>query len=269
VTGEVTPPGEPEVLVLSDPAAVAASAAQRVGAALVAAVGLRGRADLATTGGSSVAGLYEGLAGEPLRSQIPWEHVHLWWGDDRFVPPDHPLSNVLPVDQVLLAPDRHVPLPLANIHPWPTGRAIAAGLDPRWCAGEYAREVLAALPQDQVGRPVFDLVLLGIGSDGHLLSVFPGSPAIGSDNLALGIDAPRHIEPHVPRVTFNPSILPAARAILVMAGGAGKAAILARILDGPRIDPVDPDGLPAQLARLATATWLLDAAAAGELRPRG
>jgi len=265
VIGDPLPAGEPLVRVVADPAAVAGSAAERVAAELIAAVAQRGRADFATTGGSSVAGLYEGLAAEPLRSRIPWDRVHLWWGDDRFVPPDHPMSNVLPVDEVLLAPEHHVPLPIDHRHRWPTGPAIAGGLGPNWCAEEYAREVRAALPLDPAGLPIFDLVLLGIGPDGHLLSVFPGSPAIGSDHLALGIAAPEHVEPHLPRVTLNPSILPVARAILVMAAGSGKAGILARILDGPRLDPADPAGLPAQFARRATATWLLDAAAAAEL----
>ena len=150
------------------------------------------------------------------------------------------MSNVLPVDEVLLAQERHVPLPIDHRHPWPTGPAIAGDLGPSWCAEEYAREVRAALPLDPAGLPIFDLVLLGIGPDGHLLSVFPGSPAIGSDHLALGIAAPEHVEPHLPRVTLNPSILSVARAILVMAAGSGKAGILARILDGPRLDPADP-----------------------------
>jgi 6-phosphogluconolactonase len=124
------------------------------------------------------------------------------------------------------------------------------------------------LPLNPAGVPVFDLVLLGIGPDGHLMSIFPGSPAIGSDRLALGIPAPTHVEPHVPRVTFNPSILAASPALLVMVGGESKAELLAGILDGPRVDPASPAGLPAQLARRSNATWLIDSAAAAELRPR-
>ncbi|MGH2512339.1 MAG: 6-phosphogluconolactonase, partial [Candidatus Limnocylindrales bacterium] len=213
--------------------------------------------------------MYNRLAALPLRQRVPWSQVHVWWGDDRFVPRDHPLSNVLALDEILLNEVHGVPLPVDQVHAWPTGRAMAANLDPDWCANEYAAQALQALPLDPAGLPVFDLVLLGIGPDGHILSVFPGSPAIGATRLALGIGAPEEVEPHVPRVTFNPSILAATPAILVMTAGAAKADVLARILDGPRRDPAGPGGLPAQLARRSSATWLIDAAAAGGLRPRG
>ncbi|MEA2550075.1 MAG: 6-phosphogluconolactonase, partial [Chloroflexota bacterium] len=93
---------EPKIEVLPDPNAVAAVAAQRIATALAGAVGQRGRADWATTGGSTPIGIYRELAQPPLRDMVPWADVHVWWGDDRFVPRDHPLSNVLPLDQVLL-----------------------------------------------------------------------------------------------------------------------------------------------------------------------
>ncbi len=259
------PAGEPLVRVVADPAAVAGSAAERVAAELIAAVAQRGRADLATTGGSSAAGLYEGLAAEPLRSRIPWDRVHLWWGDDRFVPPDHPMSNVLPVDEVLLAPERHVPLPIDHLHPWPTGQAIAGGLGPSWCAENTPGR---SGPPFRSIRPVCQSSTWSwSGSVPMAISCrcSRGARPSARTHLALGIAAPQHVEPHLPRVTLNPSILTAARAILVMVAGSGKAGILARILDGPRLDPADPAGLPAQFARRATATWLLDAAAAAEL----
>ncbi len=261
-------PGEPAVAIFNDPEALADAAADRVADALIAAVEHRGRADLATTGGSTPAGLYVRLASTPLRRRVPWAYVHIWWGDDRYVPRDHPLSNVFSVDEILLDEVHGVPLPLEHVHPWPTGRAIAEDLGPDWCADTYAAEAQAELPLDPAGLPVFDQVLLGIGPDGHLLSVFPGSPAIGSGRLALGIPAPTHVEPHLPRVTFNPSILEATKEIVVMVSGAAKADVLARILDGPRLDPGSSDGLPAQLARRPSASWLVDAAAAARLRPR-
>ncbi len=267
-TSGADPLGEPVVSVLADPAAVAEAAADRVADALVRAVERRGRADLATSGGSTPAAMYVRLASPPLRDRVPWERVHLWWGDDRFVPRDHPLSNVFSVDEILLEQGHGVPVPADHVHPWPTGRAIAGDLGPGWCADEYAAEARMTLPLDPAGVPVFDLVLLGIGPDGHLLSVFPGSPAVGSDRLALGIAAPTQVEPHLPRVTFNPSILAAAPAILVMVTGAAKAGVTARILDGPRLDPAAPDGLPAQLARRSSATWLVDVPAGAGLRPR-
>lgn len=261
-------PGEPSVSIFGDAEALADAAAERVAERLVEAVGRRGRADLATTGGSTPAALYLRLASEPLRSRVPWQSVHIWWGDDRYVPRDHPLSNVFGVDEILLEEVHGVPLPANHVHPWPTGRAIAEDLGPEWCATTYAAEARDALPQSPAGVPIFDLVLLGVGPDGHLLSVFPGSAALSSDQLALAIPAPTHVEPHLPRVTFNPSILGATPAILVMVGGVAKAAVVARILDGPRLDPAAPDGLPAQLARRASAAWFLDAAAGSKLQPR-
>jgi 6-phosphogluconolactonase len=259
---------EPRLAILPDPEALADAAAELVAEALIGAIDQRGRADLATTGGSTPAAMYVRLAREPLRGRIPWQHVHIWWGDDRFVPRDHPLSNVFGVDEILIDETHGVPIPLDQVHPWPTSRAIAEDLGPEWCAEAYAAEARADLPLDEAGVPAFDLVLLGIGPDGHVLSVFPGSPAIGSERLALAIPAPTHVEPHLPRVTFNPAILAATSAILVMVSGAAKADVLARILDGPRVDPGSPDGLPAQLARRASATWLLDTGAGSRLRVR-
>lgn len=261
--------GEPAVTVLADREALADAAAERVANALVAAVAERGRADLATTGGSTPAALYVRLTREPLRSRVPWAAVHVWWGDDRYVPRDHPLSNVFAVDEILLDEAHGVPIPVEHVHPWPAGRAIAEELGPAWCATTYAAEAREQVPLDPAGLPSFDLVLLGIGPDGHLLSVFPGSLAIGSDELALAIPAPTHIEPHLPRVTFNPSILDAAGAILAMVTGGAKAEVLARILDGPRLDPAASKGLPGQLARRGSASWLVDAAAGARLRSKG
>jgi len=261
--------GEPTLSIVRDGPGLADAAAVIVADALVAAVRRRGRADLCSTGGSTPPAMYRQLAAAPLRDRVPWSQVHVWLGDDRFVPRDHPLSNMFGIDEILLDEIHGVALPVANVHPWPNGEAIAGDLGPDWCANAYASEARAVVPLDPAGVPVFDLVLVGIGPDGHLMSVFPGSPAIGSDRLALGIAAPTHVEPHVPRVTFNPSILAATPAVLVMVGGESKAGLLARILDDPRIDPASPAGLPAQLARRSNATWLVDAAAAAGLRSRG
>jgi 6-phosphogluconolactonase len=275
---------EPAVVVLPDPDAVSRAAAERFAAAAVAAVAARGRADIATTGGSTPIGIYGQLAIPPLRDVVPWDQVHVWFGDDRYVPRDHPYSNVLPVDQVLLAAaalaglsgtgatgtdveigiEPGAPLPPGNVHAFPCGKAIAEGLGAAWCAAAYADTLRAAVPADEDGWPVIDLVLLGIGPDGHLLSVFPGSPALTSSEPALAIPAPTHVEPHVERVTLNPRILDAAREVLVVSHGAGKADIMATVFGDVR----DPARWPAQLVRRAGVTWLLDAAAAAGLPDR-
>jgi 6-phosphogluconolactonase len=273
---EVT--GEPEILVLSDAEACSALAAERIAAILTEAVTERGRAHWATTGGSTPAGIYRHLAGPPLRDAVPWDGVELWWGDDRFVPRDHPLSNVKVAADILLeigalsgesgTGDYGVdvgggrlpgaPIPATNVHPVPTAEAIGESQDVDWCAARYAEMLRSdGLPIED-GWPVFDLVLLGIGPDGHVLSVFPGSETFDRSEIAIGVPAPMHIEPHVPRITLNPAVLGVARTVLVVSHGDAKARILAEVLSAAR----DPRRLPAQLARRSGATWILDQAAA-------
>ena len=276
----MTTSNEPEVRILADPEAVSAAAADWLIAAIRAAVGSRGRADVATTGGSTPTGIYRALRAPTRWPTVNWRLVDLWFGDDRYVPRDHRLSNVAPVDDVLLdigamsgesgtgagwpevatEHDASVPLPPANVHPWPTTEALAAGLGAAGCAELYATEVRAAVPSPD-GWPIFDAVLLGIGPDGHLLSVFPGSAAFDTDALTMAIPAPTEVEPHVERVTFNPRVLDAAVSLLVVCLGSAKAAILGDVFGSER----DPRRWPAQLARRAGATWLLDAAAAANL----
>ena len=160
----------------------------------------------------------------------------------------------------MLLADGGVAVPVANVHPLPTDRAIDDGLGPDWCAEPYAAEVAAALPVAG-GWPAFDVVLVGIGGDGHLFSVFPDSPALGSDRLGLAIPAPIHIEPHVERVTLNPAILGSAGRIV----RSWPAPRRPRSSPGSSRVPADPAALPGVLARRANAIWLLDADAAGSL----
>ena len=266
---------EPEIVVLPSEELAAVEAAERIATALEDAVELRGRADWVTTGGSALVARYQRLAAEPLVEAIPWANVHVWWTDDRYVPRDHPLSNVKPFDDVLLgianaeegtSSSRYpgVPLPVENIHPFPTGEAIGRAAGAAWCAAELADELRAAGLPERDGWPVFDLIVLGVGPDGHILSVFPGSTAFDSTELALAIPAPTHIEPHVERVTLNPAVVGVARQVLVVVSGAGKAGVLAEIFGPER----DPRRWPAQLARRDGAVWIFDEAAASRLPGR-
>ena len=261
----------PTIEVVASPAAGAALAADRIARALRAAVDARGRADWATSGGSTPVGIYQRLSAAPHVDEIPWNRVHVWWGDDRYVPRDHPASNVKAFDDIMLAASADEegtagtrgirPIPLDNVHPFPMGEAIGEDRGAAWAASTLADELRRA-PLDRVdGWPVFDLVIVGVGPDGHLLSVFPGSSAIDSAELALAIPAPTHIEPHVERVTLNPAILGVAREVLVAAFGADKAPVLASVLGPER----DPRRWPAQLAARDGATWILDEASASRL----
>jgi 6-phosphogluconolactonase len=283
MTSRVTT-GEPAIAVLPDPDAVSAAAADQVAGALRDAVAARGRADWATTGGSAPIGIYRRLGSPGLRDSITWPAVNLWWGDDRYVPRDHPLSNVLPADQVLLAAAAHsgtdgleddpddalrgihpgAPLPVDNIHAFPTGEAIGESRGPAWAAAEYDVLLRGAGLEVRDGWPVFDLVLLGVGPDGHVMSVFPNSTTFDEAAWALPVPAPTHVEPHVTRLTLNPRILDVARQVLVVVHGAAKAEIVGTIFGSER----DPRRWPAQLVRRPGVAWLLDEAAAARL-PRG
>jgi 6-phosphogluconolactonase len=272
---------EPAIRVLANEDAVARAAAERIASTLTRAVEERGRADFATTGGSTPVQIYRHLARAPLRDGVPWHDVHIWFGDDRYVPRDHPLSNVRLVDQVLLAAaafagqsgtgasgidveigrDPGVVMPPEQVHPFPCAVAIGEARGAAWCAATYAEEVRSSVRLDEAGWPAFDLVLVGIGPDGHVLSVFPGSPALTSSELALAVPAPTHVEPHVERVTLNPAILGAAGDLLAVTFGSAKAPVVGAIFGPAR----DPSRWPAQLARRGGATWFIDEAAATQL----
>ena len=251
----------PTVRVLVDAQGVAEAAADQIIEAATAAVTARGVFHLCTTGGSTPAALYRALR-EPSRAdQMPWAKTQIWFGDDRFVPRADPLSNVSPLDaQLLSASVDGAPSPLSPsaVHPWPTTAA-----DAPTAVSPYLEELRAAgVPHTPSGFPIFDLVLIGIGGDGHCLSVFPGSPlALESAPVAAGVPAPTHIEPHVPRLSFSLGVLASARAVIALAPGAGKAEALARIF----ASSTEVTDAPAKAALIPSATWLLDTASAANL----
>lgn len=251
-----------EVLVAADPAAVAAAAAERISAWLNEALDSRPLAHLALTGGSSAAHLAAEWRKPFWHAAVPWERIHLWWGDERLVPGDHPDSNYGAAFRDLLSAGG-LPVPRQNVHPVPVDTAVADDRDADWTATVYRDEVLTFLPRAKAGGlPAFDVILLGVGPDGHILSVFPGSPALDPDApLVMAVPAPTTVDPKVPRITLNPQLLEAATHVMPMVGGASKAQVVKRILAGPR----DPRALPAQFATGHNATWLLDRAAAAEL----
>jgi 6-phosphogluconolactonase len=274
--------GEPRIEVFADAEATSRAAATAIADALADAVTRRGRADWATTGGSTPVGIYRELAVAPLRDQVPWQQVHVWWSDDRYVPRDHPLSNILPFDQVLFSAaaraglsgtgeygvdvdagaEPGAPLPAGNIHAPRMNDAIGLAAGPEWAATEYADRLRdAGLPASSDGFPIFDLMLFGVGADGHVMSVFPGSKLFESDAWVSAVPAPTHIEPHVPRISMHPGFIAAARLPMVVALGSGKAEAIATLLGAER----DAHRWPAQLARRAGAEWFLDRAAAAKL----
>lgn len=249
--------GSPRILIASGPDALARTSADLLVAAIAGAIGDRGVAHVALTGGSSASGLYRELRSPARIASVDWARVQLWFGDDRLVALEHGDSNAgLALRELVGAGG--VPLPEANLHALLLGVDAGAPDAGRVAAERYAVE-LARLVPFRDGVPVFDLLLLGMGPDGHVLSVFPGSAALGAAApVVMPVPAPTHIGPSVPRVTLHPAVITTAQAVLLIAGGAAKAAVLAEVLEG---DPAI-ERYPARIARIDTATFLLDREAA-------
>ena len=243
----MAPADHRKIIVVADPAALAKAAADRVLARIAANAA---RVAICLAGGSSPKQLYQLLATEAYRSRIPWDRVHWFVGDERFVPATDPLSNIAMMRDAFL--DRCAPI--ANIHPMATDSA-----DPNEAARRYERELKSFYGADELdsARPLFDVVLLGVGPDGHTASLFPGYPAVAETRRWV-IEAPNaNVEPFVPRVTLTMPALGSCREMLIEASGAGKRPILTRVFAG--------EDLPANRAHSTGETiWLVDAAALPE-----
>jgi 6-phosphogluconolactonase len=237
-----------ETIVVADPKAIAEAAAHRLINRLKVA---KDRAAICLTGGSTPEGLYRLLAEEPWRSKVPWERVHWFMGDDRFVPEDDPLSNMGMARRLFL--DK-VQAPRCNVHAIPTDAN-----DPEGAANLYQDMLREFYGADQLdpARPLFDLVLMGVGPDGHTASLFPGSRALEEkERCVVGIPN-AGMEPLVPRVTLTFPTLASTREMLFIIDGPGKRDILRRIFSG--------EDLPAARACSDGAlVWLLDRAAVPE-----
>jgi 6-phosphogluconolactonase len=235
------------VITVADGAALATAAAQR----LITRVAKSGRSAVCLTGGSSPQGLYRLLAREPWRSQIPWDRVHWFMGDDRFVPQRDSLSNMGAARAAFL----DATSPSRNIHAIATG---AGDLDT--AAQLYEDELKKFYGADRLdpARPLFDLVLMGLGPDGHTASLFPHSPVLAERTRWVVGVATAGMEPYVPRVTLTFPALAATREMLFLVDGAEKRAILSRVLAG--------EDLPAHRAYSnGELVWLIDRAAAPEM----
>lgn len=246
---------EPEIVICRDPADLAAQAAERV-AGLVTAAGLEWRSiSIALAGGSTPRALYQLLAAPPYHGQLQWPLVHFFWGDERAVPAGDKDSNYQMAWDALLS---KVPVPEANIH-----RMVADGPDLD-AAARAAEAALVAHFKPAPGElPRFDLVLLGLGDDGHTASLFPGMPSLDEQTRLVVASPPGRLPPPVDRLTLTLPVLNAAAHVLFLVSGAGKADTVRQVLDPPAGAP----SLPAARVRPAGGqlTWMLDAAAAGAL----
>jgi 6-phosphogluconolactonase len=210
-----------------------------------------GRFAIALSGGSTPKRLYQMLAATPLREAMPWERVHLFWGDDRFVPWDDPNSNYGMARDAMIA---HVPIPPQNVH------GIPFRGSPDDAAQEYEgvlKSYYGSATLDPA-RPLFDVVLLGMGPDGHTASLFPGKPAL-EEKYRWVIRVPEPgLNPFVPRITLTYPALASSRSAAFVAAGGDKTAMMSRVLDG------EWDLPSTRISPVGELVWFVDRAARGE-----
>jgi 6-phosphogluconolactonase len=236
--------GQPKLIVAADAEALARVAAERVMARIAANPG---RIAICLTGGSSPKRLYQLLGSEAWREKIPWERVHWFIGDERFVPESDPLNNMAVARATFLDGNA----PSGHVHPIPTTADT-----PDQSAEAYAHELQAFYGAESLdpARPLFDIVLMGAGPDGHTASLFPGYPAIEeTERWVVGV-LKANVAPFVPRVSLTLPALASCREMLFEIAGHDKQPILTRLLNG--------ETLPAVRARSNGETvWLVDQAA--------
>ncbi|MDR3518129.1 MAG: 6-phosphogluconolactonase [Azospirillaceae bacterium] len=238
-------PAQTKLEILADPEALSHRVADWL---LEAATAKAGVFTIALSGGSTPRRLYERLAGPPYRAKFPWSRTHWFWGDERFVPHDDALSNYRMVRDALLS---RAPIPASHIHPIPT-----ENLSPDAAASAYELELKAFYGADRLDakRPLFDVSLLGLGSDGHTASLFPGSAVLAERDrwVAAVIDAKSQT-----RITLTYPALESSRCVAFLVIGEEKREIFDRLRRGD-------DSLPAARLDPTGALWFFGDAAAGE-----
>lgn len=259
---------EQGLIIEADADAVAQQAAQHFVRWAEEAVERRGRFRVALSGGGTPTALYRLLASNPYRRQVPWQQVHFYWGDERFLPAGHPGRN----DTQVLPLWHQAGVPLENIHPVPfvpepadlaghetQGRPEGLELRMDQAAQRYETWLWR---QARPGEPVLDLVLLGLGTDGHTASLFPGTPALYERNRWVVPNRAAYEDRHPERITLTLPALNAAEVVMFLVTGQGKSQVLAQVLQSPRSSE-----LPAAQVRPASGrlVWLVDRAAASAL----
>jgi len=242
-----------QIQVLADPEAVSRVAAIEFLRSARASIERSGRFTVALSGGSTPRQLYELLGSAEFRDRVPWANIHFFWGDERHVPPTHPDSNYRMAYEALLS---KVPVPAANIH-----RVPAEDPDANRAAQAYEDELRRSFQLKFDQLPRFDLVLLGMGGDGHTASLFPGTAAlVETARLVVAVWVPKFNQF---RITFTLRVLNAAAQVLFLVVGQEKADALRRVLE-----PAEgSDSIPAQLIQPTEgeAKWLVDQRAASRL----
>ena len=241
------------------PAELAAGAAELFASAAAAAVKARGVARIAVSGGTTPKGMFAALAdrSQPYFAQVPWDKLHLFWVDERCVPPTDADSNYRMTSEAML---EHVPLPAAQVH------RMEGELDPAAAAARYEAALRTEFRLEGAETPVFDLVQLGMGNDGHTASLFPHTAALFDlSSIVVANHVPQQKDSW--RITLTWPVINRGREVAFLIEGAGKAQVLHDVLLGA----YDPETKPSQLIRPASGalTLLLDAAAAANLPAAG
>ncbi len=245
----------PEIEIVADETALAGRLASFVAATATAALAAHGRCDLALAGGSTPKAAYGLLAAPPYASRIDWNRVRFFFSDERCVAPVDDESNYKSAKTTLLDP--------LNISEDAVFR-MRGEIRPAEAAREYAAILRRELEGDADGTPVFDLVMLGMGPDGHTASLFPGSDPFADDLLL--VRAPYVEKLATYRITLTPRVLNAARHVVVATAGPSKADALAAVLDGPRNPSLYP--IAVLEPHDGDVTWLVDAVAVAKRAPR-
>jgi 6-phosphogluconolactonase len=249
----------PEVIVHRDEPLLAQAVAARLVTRLVDAVAARGTASLVLTGGGIGTAVLAELAAAPARDAVDWRHIDIWWGDERFAPTGHPDRNETGARAALLD---HIDTDPARVYPMP-GPDGPDGDDPEAAAARYASWLRAATrPEDHGPVPSFDVLLLGIGPEGHVASLFPGMPALYDERPVVAVrGAPK---PPPTRLTLTMPSLKAAKETWILAAGTEKAGAVALALSD-----AGPVQVPAAGARGRQRTlFLLDRDAAAKVPPQ-
>jgi len=240
-----------ELKVFDDVSALMRAAADEIANLAGQAVAERGRFAWALSGGSTPRDLFRLLASGEYRDRMPWNAIHFFWGDERHVPPDHPDSNFRMAREAMLDA---VPVPPGNVHRVPAEEPDAAR-----AATEYEETLRSFFHLGEGEWPRFDLILLGLGKDGHTASLFPGGDAVNErERLVV---APWVAAQKTFRVTFTPPVLNHARRAMFLAAGGDKAEALHAVLEGAR----EPERYPAQVVE-GNVSWWVDRAAASLLK---
>lgn len=239
---------KPEIQIMPNAGELARAAATEFANRAVTADRANGLFSVALSGGTTPKSVYSILASDPsLRAQVPWDRIHFFWGDERHVPPDHPDSNYRMAREAMLA---SVPVPAASIH-----RIKGEYSDPRSAADEYEGVLRAFFGLAPEALPRFDLVLLGMGPDGHTASLFPGTDALGERKRLVVANWVEKFNAF--RITMTLPVLNNAASVIFFVSGAEKAAVLREVLEG------EGGRFPSQLIHPADGSllWLVDAAA--------